>query len=442
MKTQLHILVTAALFIQTGTISKAFAWGDYGHEQINHAALELIEGTPIGKCLKKSSDAVVRLSITPDYDWKKVGRPPSDRELAAQRAHIDKFEHPLHYFEADSYVRDAETNPADIAKLPTGEFQEVVGKYRKLLSKNLDYVRELDPKKAPADADHVTDDTVAAHGTAPWRVLQLYDLGVKALREHDFDEAILYLGAMGHYVGDLGQPFHVTMNFDGQHYTSPAGGIHATFESKIFKRAMGSTKKDAETGIWTDFHATETGVMSVGALQYKKLDELTRDDVLSSLFKLAFESYTYTFPLLKSFAESCSGGTTVRPLAEIDDNEDAEDTQPTKRAKMGRGRAVASGDDGGGPATDGGACVIPESKRGQEHASARVPAAVEKDFMNAPGVMEAAKQRMGASAALLGKLWVSAYVTAGKPSLQDCGEYEFKELDAIGSYPLPTYLNQ
>jgi hypothetical protein len=385
--------------------------------------------------LKKSSDAVVRLAITPDYDWKKVGKAPAKRELAAQRAHNDKFEHPLHYFEADSYVRDAEKNPGDIAKLPTGEFQEVVGKYRKLLSKNLDYVTELDPKKAPADADHVTDDTVAAHGTAPWRVLQLYDLGVKALKEYDFDEAILYLGAMGHYVGDLGQPFHVTLNFDGQHFTSPAGGIHATFESKIFKRAMGNTKKDPDTGLWPDFHATETGVMTVGALQYKKLDEITRDDVLSSLFRLAFESYTYTFPLLKSFAASCSGGTTVRSLAEIDDNEGEEEAPPTKRAKLGRGRAVASDDVGG-------ACVIPESKRGEEHASARVPAAVEKEFMNAPDVMETAKQRMGASAALLAKLWVSAYVTAGKPSLQECGEYEFKELDAIGSYPLPTYLNQ
>jgi hypothetical protein len=41
----------------------------------------------------------------------------------------------------------------------------------------------------------------------------------------------VYLGIMGHFVGDAAQPFHVTADFDG--YQSGHGGIHAYYEEAI-----------------------------------------------------------------------------------------------------------------------------------------------------------------------------------------------------------------
>lgn len=68
---------------------------------------------------------------------------------------------------------------------------------------------------------------------------------------------LVHLGALGHYVGDLAQPLHVTENYDGQ--MSNQKGVHAWFEDdavnelflhgnkglgiEVFKRAQSKWKK-------------------------------------------------------------------------------------------------------------------------------------------------------------------------------------------------------
>src|SRR4051812_40532107 len=48
----------------------ALGWGSYGHQQINSAALKLVQESPIARCLKSNSDLIIRLAVTPDVDWK------------------------------------------------------------------------------------------------------------------------------------------------------------------------------------------------------------------------------------------------------------------------------------------------------------------------------------------------------------------------------------
>jgi hypothetical protein len=60
-------------------------------------------------------------------------------------------------------------------------------------------------------------------------VPQLYALGVAALKAGDFKRAVQMAGVMTHYVGDLAQPLHDTINYDGQ--MTDQKGIHAFFES-------------------------------------------------------------------------------------------------------------------------------------------------------------------------------------------------------------------
>ena len=79
-------------------------------------------------------------------------------------------------------------------------------------------------------------------GTAPWRVLQLYQSMVDALRsvssadseadhETSVNQALLYAGLMSHFVGDLANPHHTTANYDGQ--LSGQKGLHGYFESDV-----------------------------------------------------------------------------------------------------------------------------------------------------------------------------------------------------------------
>jgi hypothetical protein len=49
---------------------KVWAWGSYGHQQINSEAINQLRSTKVGACLAKHRDLLVRLSITPDLDWK------------------------------------------------------------------------------------------------------------------------------------------------------------------------------------------------------------------------------------------------------------------------------------------------------------------------------------------------------------------------------------
>jgi hypothetical protein len=44
------------------------------------------------------------------------------------------------------------------------------------------------------------------------------------------DQALLYAGLMGHFVGDLAQPMHTSADYDG--WQREQGGLHAYFESE------------------------------------------------------------------------------------------------------------------------------------------------------------------------------------------------------------------
>src|SRR5205823_2921752 len=106
---------------------------------------------------------------------------------------------------------------------------------------NADRIKQMDPEKAKqSDLNNPSPHDVIQHGTAPWRIVQLYNSGIAELKlakaasgkknttdsEAHFKLALLYLGAMGHYVGDMGQPFHASLDFDGGAFQPPQTGIH------------------------------------------------------------------------------------------------------------------------------------------------------------------------------------------------------------------------
>lgn len=397
----------------------AFGWGSYGHEQINWAAAQSIATTEPGKWLMKNEDTVTRLAVTPDYDWKKVGKPPEDDTLESLRRSADHFEHPLHYFEPDAFILQRNVSQQTVDGLPVGNYWDVYEQLKRMLSLNSQHVIPLktlylkENEELP-DFTSLTPKDVTSFGTAPWRAAQLWRLGVEMLKKGDFKGALMYLGAMGHYVGDSAQPFHGDLDHDGKNHANLVGpdgeekgsaeGIHAAYETGILKQKAekeGKATWDPDEKMWDNLDVTNAYVVKqakqiLAEAQARRHAPRTEAEVERAILNLIVKVHPYVDPLEDAFAEA---------MAE-ENGEHATVTQPTLRA-FSKKRITVSG--------------------------------VTKE------VFRAAEDQMAQGAALLAELWLGAFEVAQadmrkapKKVIEFDPELVLREYE----YPKPDYLPQ
>ena len=72
---------------------------------------------------------------------------------------------------------------------------------------------------------------VISNGTLPWAIDETYRNLVTAFQAKNWTQAVALAGDIGHYVGDLHNPLHDTVNYDGD--LTGQSGIHSRFESKM-----------------------------------------------------------------------------------------------------------------------------------------------------------------------------------------------------------------
>ncbi len=161
---------------------QAYAWGAVGHRTIALVGSRLAQTG--GRFWSANATGMGEMTNVPDAKWKS-GSSASG-------------ESPLHWFQPDYYFDD----PSDFDSFPHD--------YGKALSQ-------------------YGEKTLVKNGEAPWRAQQLYDLAVKALETGDYGRAVQMAGTMSHYIGDLSQPLHVTVNYDGGE--TGDRGIHKFFET-------------------------------------------------------------------------------------------------------------------------------------------------------------------------------------------------------------------
>ncbi len=153
-----------------------FGWGDKGHRLITKHALSLIPAEiNFSDELKKE---IIFHSIDPDYRKKQ-----------------DPSESIKHYIDIDFYK----------------EFLD--GKM----------IHSRDSLKKIYGLEEVKK-----QGILPWATEETYSRLVKAFKEKNKEEIILYTADLAHYVEDGHQPQHVTMNHNGQY--SNQEGVHFRFE--------------------------------------------------------------------------------------------------------------------------------------------------------------------------------------------------------------------
>ncbi len=83
-------------------------------------------------------------------------------------------------------------------------------------------------------ADRLGEAVLLEHGTLPWTIRDAVDELAETFRERRVEHLPRVIGRLSHYVGDLHQPLHTTVNYDGRRTGNR--GVHAVFEVHIVNR--------------------------------------------------------------------------------------------------------------------------------------------------------------------------------------------------------------
>ena len=168
--------------IVTMGISLVMAWGNWGHQHINHAAVFALpeEMRPF---FYNHIDFITEESVAPDL-----------RKYTLS----DRAEGPRHYINLEVFgVNTMDSLPSDM--------KELKAKYN--------------------------DTILQKAGSLPWYILQMEDKLVKAFKGRRKTEIIFVAANLAHYLGDATMPLHTTVNHDGQ--LTNQKGIHAFFEGQL-----------------------------------------------------------------------------------------------------------------------------------------------------------------------------------------------------------------
>lgn len=264
MKKKLALIMFMVL-----TPSIAWAWGERGHQIVGQMAAKSMStimsddasGHETADQFLKKAFALGHVSNLPDISWRD------------QNKRIAKLNDNTHYFEPEHFIGSL---PDDSSGL-----DEYVAKIRALPA---DYSTF---KTRYEGTEDVLPGTPSARkiikiyefaGTAPWRAEQLYSLMLEAFqcakskenldtsmektddafvhpgedgglsidpplptyrcrsevsRTGDLQAAFMLAGLLSHFVADMANPYHTTIDFDG--YIAGNGGIHRYFETSILQ---------------------------------------------------------------------------------------------------------------------------------------------------------------------------------------------------------------
>jgi hypothetical protein len=164
------------------SISLLFAWGSWGHQHINHAAIFALpdEMRPF---FYNHIDFITEESVAPDL-----------RKYTMN----DKAEGPRHYINLEVF------GVSTMDSLPSG-LQALKAKF--------------------------SDSVLQKAGTLPWYILQMEEKLTKAFQGKRKAEIIFLSANLAHYIGDANMPLHTSVNHDGQ--LTNQKGIHAFFEGQL-----------------------------------------------------------------------------------------------------------------------------------------------------------------------------------------------------------------
>lgn len=222
-----------------GAASGLRAWDYAGHRVVNQAALAALpKDFPAFVREPAAAERIAFLAGEPDR-WRNVPDLPIK--------HVNGLDH---YLDLE-YVPDAGLDPA---ALPSLRYDFVVA-FAVGRASNPQNFPPIDPAK---NLDHTRE----WPGFAPWAIVEHYgklkstfaalkvfeELGTPEEVANARANAIYAMGVLGHYVGDLAQPLHTTVHFNGWTGKNPHGyttsnKFHAWIDGGFFAK-VGLSPKD------------------------------------------------------------------------------------------------------------------------------------------------------------------------------------------------------
>lgn len=166
-----------------------------------------------------------------------------------------------------------------------------------------DYRKSNDPNEAPKhyiDIDNYPefisngnitqnfDSLVLQHGITfvmdqgilPWAIFSTFDSLQTAFQNNQFHKAMLLAADLGHYIGDMYMPLHITKNYNGQ-YTGQTG-IHSRFESNMINTYSGQIMYFGDSLIYINNVSNFTFNMLYD--NYIYVDSVLKSDSLAKAF--------------------------------------------------------------------------------------------------------------------------------------------------------------
>lgn len=176
-----------------------FAWGKRGHQVVCETAALLAAQEPNGQFLKARAFDLGYYCNVPDFIWKREATYGMERPQ-----HFMDMEH----FEAAFKKKPEVTKPFELSRK---EFETQFPELNENSGRAFWRMRELNDMVTPLTQQMAAlpDDKVKEK---------------QALQE----KWLVLVGVMGHYIGDLAMPLHVTENHDGQ--MTGQKGVHSYYE--------------------------------------------------------------------------------------------------------------------------------------------------------------------------------------------------------------------
>jgi len=200
MKMERLFIPLLALWLWLGFPVTGEAWWEKGHQIVSHNAARVIAPEMPG-FFQQGGETLVYLSIAADQ-WKQYGTALRNSESPNHFLDLEKITS-----DPDNYAMAANRYIAITAYLKQGE-------------------------------------TVGGVGLLPYQIIEYYQRLTGAFAKYRRDphdkiaqqEALFYGGVLSHYVGDLFQPLHTTIHFDGrvddQGEVTSHKGIHALVDGR------------------------------------------------------------------------------------------------------------------------------------------------------------------------------------------------------------------
>ncbi|KAA9327667.1 S1/P1 Nuclease [Hymenobacter busanensis] len=251
------ILATALLLAAPSLL---FAWGNWGHQRINRAAVLALPAA-MRTFFYNHVDFMVTEAVIPD-----------SRKYVIN----DKAEFPRHFIDLEDYG----TGP--ISELPKGS-TEAYAKY---------------------DAAFLDKS-----GRLPWYVQDLLVKLTTAMKNQRKDEILFVAADLGHYLGDAHQPLHTSSNHDGQ--LTGQKGVHSFYESQLpelfgknynFKLAEPKLIADPAAEIWrivAQSHAAADTLLAIekklaGETPAGQLYEMAGEKPRKNVFNSSYHTQAYS----------------------------------------------------------------------------------------------------------------------------------------------------